>query len=468
MNYTDGHSLKQNQLWAMLSALLIGTLIGTMGNSIVSIALPSLMEYYSIPLTQSVLSITLYTLTFSVLIPVFGSLSRKIGFRTLFTSGMALVTVSSLLCIFSPNFTLLLIARVGIGIGVATVLPTIMGVISFYFPPEIQGKATGYWALVNSLGHAFGPSIGGFLLNHFSWKSIFWINVPLALISILVAIKVYPADKREANRWFDWIGASLMTISVFSGMMGISKLSDFQNHKTEIFILMIVAIIFMALLLFRESRIDNPFVNLNLFKKKNYISSIAPISLQAFTQFGLLVSLPVLLIDINGLEKQLSGVIIMSMTVMMAITSPFAGRIVDKWSSKWMCLIGTILVGIGAIVMYLFRTTVLTTTGWITFILSLVIFGISFGIIQSGSTVAALQATAKEMTGAATGFFHMIRFLSASLGSTIFGIIFEMNHQNVLTGFYSTFLLIIALSLITLPFTFWIKPDASYSNQGVN
>jgi MFS family permease len=155
----------------------------------------------------------------------------------------------------------------------------------------------------------------------------------------------------------------------------------------------------------------------------------------------------------------------MSMTMMMAFTSPIVGRIIDKWSSKWVCLIGTLLICSGAIIMYLFKTTTLSASGWITFILSLVVFGIGFGTVQSGSTVAALQATSKEMAGTATGFFHMIRFISASLGSTVFGLFFEMSHRDVITGFYNTFILIIVLSLIIVPFTFWIKAQKDYQVQ---
>ena len=136
-------AIKISSLWATLSALLLGTLIGTMGNSIVSIALPSLMEYYSITLSTAVWSITLYTLTFSVLIPVFGSLSGAIGFRRLFISGMLLTILSSLMCILARNYLTFLIARIFIGVGVATILPTIMGVISHYFPSEKQGQEIG-------------------------------------------------------------------------------------------------------------------------------------------------------------------------------------------------------------------------------------------------------------------------------------------------------------------------------------
>ncbi|HAF62343.1 MAG TPA: hypothetical protein DCK95_08455 [Anaerolineaceae bacterium] len=446
-------TIQVSTMWATLSALLVGTLIGTMGNSIVSIALPSLMDYYSISLNQAVWSLTLYTLTFSVLIPVFGSLSKSIGFLKLFTGGMVLVIFASFFCIFAPNFTVFLIARILIGVGVATVLPTIMGVISLYFPVEIQGKATGYWALVNSLGHAFGPIIGGFLLGHFSWQSIFWINIPLAAISIIIALKVFPTDIRIPNRNFDWSGAAAMILFVFSAMLSISQGSEIGFGASSTMILMASAILSLLYLMVHEHRTENPFIDLKLFKKRDYISSIAPISLQAFTQFGLLVSLPIFLINIHGIENQVAGLIIMSMTIMMAITSPIAGRITDKWSARGICLIGTILVGLSASIMLIFRTVELEFWGWFSFISCLMLFGMGFGMIQSGSTVAAIKASPKENSGTATGFFHMIRFISGSLGSTIFGIFLSSISENTLGQFYNTFILIIILALITIPIT---------------
>lgn len=453
-------AIKISSLWAMLSALLIGTLVGTMGNSIVSIALPSIMDHYSISLSETVWSITLYTLTFSVLIPVFGSLTRSIGFLRLFTSGMVLVLASSLMCVFAPNYPIFLVARICIGVGVATVLPTIMGVISTYFPVEMQGKATGYWALVNSLGHAIGPTIGGFLLNHFSWQSIFWINLPLAMASILVALRVFPKDVTTPTRGFDWPGVAGVTTFVFSGMISISLVSRTGIRSAPTLVLIGLAVLALGFLLVRERRVARPFLDLKLFKKRAYLAAIAPISLQAFTQFGLLVSLPVFLIDIHRIEKQIAGLVVMSMTVMMAIASPFAGRLTDRWSSKWVCLIGTCLIGAGGVLMFAFPMRDFSLWSWVFFILCLVVFGTGFGTIQSGSTVAAIQASPRENAGAATGFFHMIRFISASLGSTVFGIFFESSAANTATGFQNTFLLIIALSLLTIPFTFWIRPRA--------
>jgi MFS family permease len=141
----------------------------------------------------------------------------------------------------------------------------------------------------------------------------------------------------------------------------------------------------------------------------------------------------------------------------MAITSPFAGRLTDRLSAKWVCLTGAALIGTGALLMFVLRSEINSLLSWIFFIFCLVVFGAGFGAIQSGSTVAAIQASPKEIAGVSTGFFHMIRFINASLGSTVFGILFENAPQNTAGSFYNSFLLIIALALVTIPFTFWIK-----------
>lgn len=444
----------------MLSALLIGTMIGTMGNSMVSIALPSLMEHFSVSLTTAVWAITLYTLTFSVLIPVFGSLSASIGYKRLFISGMVVVTFSSVLCVIAPTFAVFMVARVLIGIGVATILPTIMGLVADHFPAELQGQATGYWALVNSLGHAIGPILGGVLINYFNWQAIFWINIPLAVLSIIVALIVFPRDGQARLIHFDWAGAAAMTVLVFSGMTGISLLSKYGLSDAPTIISFVLAAAAMVFIGWYERKRENPFFDIKLFTKKDYISAIMPISLQAFSQFGLLVSLPVFLIDIQQIDKQLAGLVIMSMTLMMAVTSPIAGRLADRWGSRRVCFGGTLAIGLGAVLMYFIRTDALTAQAWTVFIISLMVFGTGFGMIQSSSTVAAIQASPKGKNGVATGFFHMIRFINASLGSTVVGIMLETNASGVVSGYYSSFVVVFLLALVTVPFLFWMAPKA--------
>jgi len=427
-----------------------------MGNSMVSIALPSLMDHFSVSLTSVVWSLTLYTLSFSVLMPVFGVLGPVIGYKRLYIAGILLVCLGSLLCVWAPSFGVFLFARVLIGIGVAPILPTIMGLISNRFAPEIQGQATGYWAFVNSGGHAIGPILGGVLLEYLGWQAIFLINLPLGLLSILLVLKLVPHDERLLRIPFDVLGALAATSASFCLMLAITqsaKLGVLAPLSVALWGGLVSSLVFLA---WFERRQEHPFVDPTLFTNRAYLATVVPISLQAFCQFGLLVSLPIFLIDIHGMEKQFAGLIIMTMTLTMALLSPLAGRLSDQWGSKWICMTGTVLVALGALALFGLRLFDLSGWGWGVLLSSLFIFGLGFGSVQATATVSVLKTVPKEKTGVATGFFHMIRFISASLGSTIFGIILENSSGGMTAGFFQSLWVVFALVLFTLPFTFWL------------
>ncbi len=437
--------------WITLASLLIGTLIGTMGNSMVSIALPSLMQHFDISLTSAVWSMTVYTLTFSVFIPIFGVIGPSIGFKRLYMSGITLIIISSLLCILAPNFILFLVFRVMLGIGTATVLPTIMGIISQQVPTEMQGQATGYWALVNSLGHAIGPSLGGLLLQYISWQAIFLINIPLGLISLVLTMRFMIQGKRSTFKGFDVPGAAALTLLAFCTIFAITFSAQQGFGSITSISVWSGALLSLVFLLIYERRAPMPFVNMKLFSNKHYLACILPISLQAFSQFGLLVSLPFFLIDIRGMEDQTAGVIIMSMTLVMALISPVSGRLTDSWGSRKVSQMGTVFVIAATLPFLALRFLPLEGWVWGVFILGLLMYGAGFGFIQSSSTVAVIQAVPKELASAASGFFHMLRFISASLGSTIIGIILEKTTGGMADGFFLSFWLIVALAVIVFP-----------------
>ena len=437
--------------WLTLGSILIGTLIGTMGNSMVSIALPSLMQHFDIPLTSAVWSMTVYTLTFSVFIPIFGVIGPSIGFKRLYIGGTILVIISSLLCILAPNFFLFLVFRVTLGIGTATVLPTIMGIISQQVPTEMQGQATGYWALVNSLGHAIGPSLGGLLLQHINWQAIFLINIPLGVISLLLVLRYMAAGKRTAFKGFDVPGAAALTLLAFCTIFAITFSAQQGFGSITSISVWSGALLSLIFLVLYERRAAVPFVNMKLFSNVHYLACILPISLQAFSQFGLLVSLPFFLIDIRGMPDQTAGVIIMSMTMVMALISPLSGRLTDTWGSRKVSQMGTLFVAAATVPFLGLRYLQLEGWVWGLFILGLLMFGAGFGFIQSSSTVAVIQAVPKKLASAASGFFHMLRFISASLGSTIVGIILEKTTGGIADGFFISFWLIVALAVIVFP-----------------
>lgn len=462
----------KNSPWAMLVPALIGTLIGTMGNSMVSIALPSLVNAFSVSLSTAAWSITVYTLTFSVFIPVFGTVGPALGYKRIFTGGMLLVFLSSILCIVAPTYSLFLFARVLLGVGVATILPTIMGIIANRLPSEVQGQATGYWAFVNGFGHAVGPSLGGLLLQHFSWHSIFIVNLPLSLASIILAFKILPADRRVGLESFDFAGVCGLMAFSFCALFSITQVAKYGLESWVSVALLSGALIALVFLIIYEKRQARPFVDLGLFKNIRYVSSIMPISLQAFTQFGLLVSLPFFLIDIQKIDDQTAGLIIMGMTLTMALLGPVSGWLSDRLGCKWVSLLGTSAIIVSSLTFISRGDISLPGWGMAFFLARLLLFGAGFALIQSSATVAVIKAVPAEKSGAATGFFHMFRFTSASLGSTIIGIMLELNASGMLAGLHASFWVFLGLALFTLPFTFYlpgkanVQPETSLSRAG--
>ncbi len=442
--------------WGLLSLLLIGTFMGTLGNSMVSIALSALKDHFSVSLTLAVWSITLYTLTFSVLMPIFSILGPAIGIKRLYLGGMSLVCAGSLLSVLAPNFGIFIFARILTGVGVGTFLPSIMWVITNKFHPDFQGRATGYWALVNSLGHAIGPTLSGFLLQYLDWRAIFYLNIPFGLLCIFLSIKVFPVDKRMPLKRFDTAGATATAAFTFSLMLAITLAIKKGVDSYQTIILLATTTISLLFLILYERRQSIPFVDLSLFKNKKYLASISAISTQAFSQFGLLVSLPLFLIEGNGMNQQTAGLLVMIMTMMMALISPISGKLSDEWGSKTVCWAGILFLAIGAASFLIFHVETITGMNIILFAAGLLIFGIGFGFIQSASTVSVIHSVPAEKAGAATGFFHMIRFVNASLGSTVFGIILENNQKGLIGGYYLGFIIILVLSICALPVMFWM------------
>jgi MFS family permease len=199
-----------------------------------------------------------------------------------------------------------------------------------------------------------------------------------------------------------------------------------------------------------------PFVDLSLFKNKKFLASIFAISTQAFSQFGLLVSLPLFLIEGNNMSQQTAGLLVMIMTMMMALISPLSGKLSDEWGSKKVCWMGISFLAIGAASFLIFHLETVIGMNIMLFAAGLIIFGTGFGFIQSASTVSVIHSVSSGKAGAATGFFHMIRFVNASLGSTVFGIILENNQRGLIGGYFLGFTIILILAICALPVMFWM------------
>jgi EmrB/QacA subfamily drug resistance transporter len=428
--------------------MLIGTLFGTFANSMMSIALPSIIDDFGTPLSLTVLAITLYTLTLAVFMPVFGSLGSILGFKRLFLAGMLVFTAASLFAGLSRTFAWLLVWRVLQGFGSSTVLPTIMAVVAYLFDKKQRGRAIGFWALANGAGHALGPFIGGFLVQNLGWNSIFLIQVPFCLLCILLVWRLLPDDGKESHQTFDVMGAVFLTGFAFSLMFAMNQAGRLGWDSPLSLALWASAITFFILFILREKWTSLPFVDLSLFKNLRYSAAIAVVSIDSLTLFGLLIILPVFLIRILGYETQVAGIILLSLTLVMALLGPPAGYLSDRLGSRKVCVMGLTMVAAGVLfLLLLYRTYSLEITWW-NILAGLIMAGAGLGLIQSPSTAAVIQVVDPEKVGISTGIFHMVRFMMGSLGSLAFGLVLDLAPGGMSAGFQTSLLVMFLIAIL--------------------
>ncbi|HSJ52278.1 MAG TPA: DHA2 family efflux MFS transporter permease subunit [Anaerolineae bacterium] len=425
-----------------MTAILIGTFVGTLGNSLTNVAVPSIMAEFEIPLSSAVWVVTIFVLILAVLMPVGGYLGDLYGQRRVYLWGMGLFTLAAVATGLAPTFASLLGARALLGIGIAPTLPSVMAIIAFTFSPGERGRAMGFWALANASAHALGPPLSGFLIDHLGWRVAFLSSVPLCLVNIAAVWWLVPADTRRERRPFDFAGAAALTASATGLMLALTQSARWGWDAPQSLALWAGTLFALGSFIAVERRAAVPFVELGLFRNRQYTAAMVVIAAQNFALFGLLLALPIYLIEVQGRSSQLAGLLVLPLPLIMSVVAPFAGRLADAWGSRRTCTLGMAIVvlgGLGLLAMQPARGAL----PWYGLAAGLLVVGAGMGLTQSPVTLAVTGIVPQAQMGVATGIFHMGRFVSGSLGTTVFGLILAMEAAGMATGFQHNLLAVV-------------------------
>jgi EmrB/QacA subfamily drug resistance transporter len=423
--------------WAILATVLIGSLVGTFGNSMSNVALPSIMEHYGIGLDVGVWIVTIYVLLFSTLMPVFGRLGDMFGYKRIYLFGMVTLVLSSSLAAVAPSIGWMIFWRAVAGISNAPTLPAIMAIIAEVFPAEQRGGALGFWATANGAGHGFGPVISGLLVQYFGWPAVFWFNAGLSLLGVVLIWLVVPTDHKQARERFDFVGAVTLTAAMILVMFNLGEGLQGAFSPAVISTLWVAWAALFGFFIISQLRARQPFVNLRLFTNSGFGIVTFVSAAQLFCLFGLQLLLPLFLINVQGRTTGNAGLLILPLATTLALISPAAGRLSDRIGSRLTCLLGMGLVGLVGLGLTLW--TGATTPAVIVIMLTLM--GIGMGMTQSPTANAVTLVIDKTQLGVALGIFNMLRFVSGTLGATIFGAVLERGGTSALPAFRLDFVL---------------------------
>ena len=439
------HDKTYSRRWLIASALLVGTCVGVLGNSMMPVALPSILGHFGARVNIGIWTISVYFLMVAVFMPMFGWFGDRYGYRRTYIGGMAGFVVFSWAAAFAPSFGWLIAFRVAQGICNATTLPSVMGILSQVFPEHQRGGALGFWAAVNGASHGLGPILSGVLINLFNWRATFIFIGLLTFLGLLLLACLVPPDRKKESRPFDWLGTGTFTFAILSFLLNLSHIGKAGWPAWISYSLWGAFLVMAAGFVITASRSAHPFIDLTLFSNRVYAVLVAIAGVQFFCLIGFQILMPFYLITLRGLSEVAAGPLIALLPVTLAVFSPVAGRIVDRKG-----LHKTIRMG-----MLVITATAASTLFWLgkppLWIIggTLVCMGLGMGLIQSPTAAGVTLVVPKKQLGVALGIFNTLRFISVTLSATLCGVIldpFSVGPDLRGSGFQWGFLLLAAVA----------------------
>jgi DHA2 family multidrug resistance protein len=402
--------------WFLLANVMLGTFMAVLDATIVNVGLPKIMASFGVGLDKIEWVITAYMLAMAVALPTSGWLADKFGYKRLYFIGLFLFTLGSMLCGRASDENMLIAARVVQGLGAGTIQPLGMAIITREFPPNQRGIALGFWGISAAASVSFGPLIGGFLIDRFSWPLIFDVNIPIGIIAMLFTIIIQSEYINRKARKFDIVGFISVTIFLPLTLYILSQGNAATNsagwHAPFILAYGAIALIALAVFITAELLVEEPLLDLRLLKYHNF--GIANIILVIFSlgMFGSTFLLPVYLQNSLGYSALQAGSVFLPVGIIQGIVAPISGRISDKLNPKIPLFIGVIL--------FAFSFYLNANLSWLTelkfIMLSLYLRGFAMGLMFTALTTVSLSEIPREKMAQASAITNSIRQLGGSLG----------------------------------------------------
>lgn len=425
-----GAAIERNK-WIIFLFVAIGIFMSTLDSSIVNIALPSMMADLGVTLSSLEWVVMIYLLTISSLLLSFGRLSDIRGRRWVYSRGLVIFAVGSFYCAVAKNAPWLIAARAFQGIGAAMIMSCTPALVVDTFPASERGKALGMVGTVVALGLTIGPALGGVLIHHFSWRIIFYINVPIGIMTaVLIArlLKGSHADVTVAES-FDWGGAALLTLSLVCFLLASSHGYNWGYFSPRTMGFLGISVLSTVAFIRLERRIPHPVVQPSLFSIRLFTLPILS-GMSLFTAlFTVVFLMPFYLIQACGYLVDKAGLFMVVPFVFLFFVSPLSGSMYDRLGSRLLCTVGMTILALA-----LFSLTGLTC-GEAPFpiIWRLAMVGLGTAIFLPPNSSAAMTAVPPRRRGIAAGTVAAARNLGMVLGVALAGAIFNATFH-ILSG----------------------------------
>ncbi len=444
----------------ILLVLFLGVLMGALDIAIVAPALPSIQIYFGIGERVLAWTFTIYVLFNLIGTPLMGKLSDKFGRRSTYVLDVVLFTLGSIVITLSPqkSFAVLLIGRALQGFGAGGIFPVASAVIGDTFPPEKRGRALGLIGAVFGLAFLVGPILGGVILSITTWQWLFIINLPIALVVIVMGWQLLPSKGSGSQLRFDWAGLIALSVLLASFTYGLNQI-DTQNFFSSLVSVRVLPFLLLGLALTLvfptiERKATDPIVNMSLFQSRQVRLSSVLSAGAGLGESGLSFMPALAVAALPGvINTQTSSYMILPVVLAMSIGSPLVGRLMDRFGSKVMVFGGTLLLAVG---MMMLSTGAISETLW-GFILSgaVIGFGLSSLLGAPMRYIMLNETSAKDRT-AAQGLISLFTSIGQLASGALIGAVAASNGGGV-AGYGGAYRVVGVVALVMILLTLRLK-----------